>query len=195
MPSLGHVAVGLAAGRLHSGPARPRLAPSLVFIALATFPDVDVLARQLGAVRGSAWLHRGALHSLLVATAVGIAVAAVTGGLGRSRWRMAATAVLVAASHGVLDAFTSGGRGVMFLWPASSERWLAPWPFVSAAPMGIRLVSARGLEVLLREAALFSPLLLYALWPARRPAALADAPARSGPRRRSPSAARLVRSP
>lgn len=165
MPSLGHVAVGLAAGRLHAGPDRPRLAPTLAFTALSMFPDLDVLARSLGAVRGSPWLHRGALHSLLVAAVAGIAVASLSGGLGRSRSRTAALAALVAASHGVLDAFTVGGAGIMLLWPLSLERFLAPWHLLPAAPIGLRVASARGLEVLAREAIGFSPLLVYALWP------------------------------
>ncbi len=167
MPSLGHVAVGLAAGRVHAGATRSRLGPTLVFTALAMFPDLDILARQLGAGRDSVWLHRGALHSLAVATAAGLAATLVAGGLGRTRSRMAATAALVAASHGVLDAFTYGGRGVMLLWPFDGTHYLAPWHLLPAAPIGLRLVSARGVAVLLREAALFSPLLLFALWPAR----------------------------
>jgi inner membrane protein len=176
MPSLGHVAVGLAAARLHAGPARPRAVPALVFTALATFPDLDVLARQLGAPRGSVWLHRGALHSLAAAIAAGVLAALLADGLGRTRLRLAATAVLVAASHGVLDAFTHGGRGPMLLWPFDVDRFLAPWSLVPAAPMGLRLLSARGLEVVLREAVLFAPLLLYALWPAARARALAPEP-------------------
>jgi inner membrane protein len=168
VPSLGHVAVGLAAARLHAGASRPRLAPAVVLTALACFPDLDVVARQLGALRGSPWLHRGALHSVAIAVASGIAVALLAGGLGRSRWRMAATAALVAASHGALDAFTRGGGGVMFLWPSSAERFLAPWHLLPAAPIGFRLVSERGFALVLREAILFSPFLLYALWPRPR---------------------------
>ncbi len=179
MPSLGHVAVGLAAARLHSAAGRQRLVPAMAFSALALFPDLDVLARRFGAVRGSPWLHRGALHSLLVAAAAGIVAALVAGAFGRSRLRTAAVAVLVAASHGVLDAFTYGGGGVMFLWPSSVARCLAPWNLFSAAPIGLGIVSEHGLTILLREAVWFSPLLVYALWP----------PA-SAPRSGSPSAAR-----
>jgi len=174
MPSLGHVAVGLAAGRLHAGPARPRLAPALAFTALSLFPDLDVLARSFGAARGSPWLHRGALHSLLAAATVGDAVALLAGGLDRSLRLMAGTAVLVAASHGILDAFTGGGGGVMFLWPVSLERFLAPWHVLPAAPIGLRFLSSRGLDVFVLEAIWFSPLLLYTFWPRRAPA-----PARS----------------
>lgn len=167
MPSLGHVAVGLAAGRLHAGPDGPRLRATVAFTALATFPDLDVLARGLGAPPGSVWLHRGALHSLPVALAAALLAALALGGLGRSRARLALTAALVAASHGLLDTFTSGGRGAMLLWPVSTERFLAPVALVAAAPMGARLATVRGLEVMWREAVIFSALLVYAAWPRR----------------------------
>lgn len=169
MPSLGHVAVGLAAGRLHAGTgSRSRVAPTLVFTALALFPDLDVVARQLGAGRASIWLHRGALHSIAVAVLAGLAAACLAGGLGRAWPRTAATAALVALSHGVLDTITRGGRGVMLLWPFDETRFLAPWPLLAAAPIGARLASTPGVAVLVHEAVLFSPLLVYALWPARR---------------------------
>ncbi len=139
----------------------------LVFTAAAMFPDLDVLARRFGALPGSPWLHRGALHSLAVALAVGIAIALGVGGLGRSRLRMAMTATFAAASHGVLDTFTGGGAGAMLLWPLTSQRFLAPWHVLPAAPLGLRFLSARGLDVLLLEAAWFAPLLVYALLPRR----------------------------
>ncbi len=171
MPSLGHVAVGLAAGRLHAGAAsRSRVAPTLIFTALAMFPDLDVVARQLGAGRASIWLHRGALHSIAVAVVAGLAAALLVGRLGHTWWRTAATAALVALSHGALDTMTRGGRGVMLLWPFDETRFLAPWPILAAAPIGIRLASTPGVAVFVHEAVLFSPLLVYALWLARGPA-------------------------
>jgi inner membrane protein len=168
MPSLGHVAVGLAAGRLHAGPEGPRAAATALFVALATFPDADVLARALGAGPGSAFLHRGALHSMAAALAAATLAVLGAGGLGRSRARLWIAAAAAAASHGALDALTRGGGGVMFLWPVSVERFLSPWSLVAASPMGLRLASARGARVVLQEAALFAPLLVYGLWPRRR---------------------------
>jgi inner membrane protein len=150
---------------VRGGKTVPRRAATLVLTAAASFPDIDVLAQRLGASRGSPWLHRGALHSLAMAALVGIAVSLLAGGLGRSRPRMAVTAALVAASHGLLDALTVGGSGVMFFWPLRLERLLAPWHLLPAAPIGLRIVSARGLDVLLLEALTFSPLVVYALWP------------------------------
>jgi inner membrane protein len=165
MPSFGHVAVGLAAGRLQARDG-PRLRPTLVLTALATFQDADVLGWWLGAGRHSVWLHRGALHSLAIA-----AVAAVLGALLLDRGRSFAATLLVcfaaAASHGLLDTITHGGAGVMLLWPFSHARFIAPWHPLPASPIGPRLFSPRGLELMAGEAVLFAPLLVYALWPRR----------------------------
>ncbi|BDG06711.1 metal-dependent hydrolase [Anaeromyxobacter oryzae] len=169
MPSLGHVAVGLAAGRLHAEDRPRRLAATALFTALSTFPDLDVLARRLGAGRGSPWLHRGALHSVAIAAAAGLLAALLAGGLGRSRLRTALTGAAVAASHGLLDTLTGGGAGVMLLWPLDTVRRLAPWTLLPAAPMGLRFLSVSGLEIMATEAVLFLPLLVYALWPSGAP--------------------------
>jgi len=168
MASLGHVAVGLAAGRLHAGESGPRAASALLFVLLATFPDADVLARCLGAGPGSPWLHRGALHSLLVAAVVGVAAGALLGGLGRSRLRLALAAAAVAASHCLLDALTDGGRGVALLWPWSAERIFAAVRPIPVAPIGLRVASGWGLRVLAWELLIFSPFVFYGLWPGRR---------------------------
>src|SRR5512138_2012271 len=108
VPSVGHVVVGLAAARAYAPDARLRPAATAAFVALSLFPDVDVAARWLGAPAGSAWLHRGALHSAAAAAAAGLAVALAAGGLGRSRRAMAIEGALVAASHGLLDTLTGG---------------------------------------------------------------------------------------
>lgn len=167
MPSVGHVVVGLAAARAYTAGGASRRAATGAFVALSAFPDADVAARCLGAAAGSEWLHRGALHSLAAACAAGIAVALAVGGLGRPRWAMALAGALVAASHGLLDTLTGGGAGVMLLWPASAAR-LAAWRLMPAAPIGVRIFSSRGADVVLRELLWFAPLLAYALWPRRR---------------------------
>lgn len=169
MPSLGHLAVGLAAGRLHAGREGPRLRATLVFTALAYLPDLDWTFRIAGPAAGSVWRHRGASHSLLLAAVAALLATAAFGGLGRSRGRMLATALCVAASHAVLDALTSGVRGPMLLWPFSTERMLLPFALVPASPMLPRLLTPRGVDVLLRELLVFAPLLLYGLWPRRAP--------------------------
>ncbi len=166
MASFGHVAVGLAAGRFQAGD-RSRLRSTLVLTALSMFPDLDVVTWWTGAGRHSLWLHRGALHSLAASVA-----AALLAALLLDRRRGFAGAFLVclatAVSHPLLDTVTHGGSGVMLLWPLSDARFLAPWRPLPAAPIGPRLLAPHGLALLAREAVLFAPLVLYALWPRRR---------------------------
>ncbi len=165
MPSFGHVAVGLAAGRFQAKDG-PRLRPTLILTALATFPDLDVVTWFVGAGGRSVWWHRGALHSLVAA-----ALAALLGALLLDRGRRFPAAALVcfatAASHGLLDTLTHGGSGVMLLWPFSEARVLAPWHPIPASPIGLRIFSPHGLALVVGEAVLCAPLLVYAVWPRR----------------------------
>lgn len=171
MPALAHAAVGLAAARLHSGRRAPRLATAAAYVLLATIPDADAWARRLGATRGSAWLHRGAAHALVSAIVAAAAVALLAGGLGRSRLETFLLGAATACTHGLLDTLTHGGAGVMLLWPLSTERFLAPWRPLAASPMLHRLLTPRGIELLLLEGALSLPLLWFAFRRARPPEA------------------------
>lgn len=56
------------------------------------------------------------------------------------------------ASHGLLDAMTTGGLGVAFLSPFSNERFFLPWRVILVSPIGVEpFLSSRGLEVLRSE--------------------------------------------
>jgi inner membrane protein len=162
MASLGHVAVGMAAGRwwARGRPAGPMLALS----ALSLAPDLDVIGMAHGVPYGAPWGHRGATHSIPMACLLGVAFAV----LARGRGRFAVTALLatgVAISHGILDGMTDGGRGVAFLWPLAARRYFLPWRPIPVAPIGAGFLSLEGLEVAGWELAVFLPFLAYALWP------------------------------
>ena len=59
---------------------------------------------------------------------------------------------LATASHGVLDAMTSGGGGVAFFAPFDDERYFLPWRPILVSPMSIRrFFSERGARVLANE--------------------------------------------
>jgi inner membrane protein len=60
---------------------------------------------------------------------------------------------VVSASHGALDALTTGGLGVAFLWPWSDQRFFAPRALrvIAVSPLGFRFVSARGAAALASE--------------------------------------------
>lgn len=172
MATLGHLAAGLAAGRLHHGrrASRRKLGLAMAgYSALAVLPDADVLAFSLDIPYGAPFGHRGAAHSLVVGLAVGLLAAALARGVG-SRWiRTFLLVTLATASHGVLDAFTDGGRGIALLWPFSDERFFAPFRPIPVAPIGSDFLSARGLWCLGVEGALFAPVVAWALWPRRAP--------------------------
>ncbi len=178
MATLGHIAVGMAAARLgvDRDASRPRLGLAMVGLSLlALAPDLDVVAFALGIPYAHPWGHRGAVHSPVFA----LLVTGVVFGVGRVAWRWpwrlgpAIGAVLL--SHGLLDALTDGGLGIALLWPFSDARLFAPWQPLQVAPIGLGMLSAWGMQVLLSEAILFSPLLIIAAWP-RRARAPAVAP-------------------
>jgi inner membrane protein len=137
----------------------------LGFSALSLLPDADVVGMALGVPYGAPWGHRGATHSLVVAALLGVAATLVARAKGRRALAMTVVASLVAASHGVLDAMTDGGKGVALLWPFSTRRIFLPWRPIPVAPLGVGLISREGLEVVLWEALVFLPLLAFALWP------------------------------
>ena len=75
---------------------------------------------------------------------------------------------VVAISHGLLDTLTDGGLGIALLWPFSNERFFAPWTPIPVAPIGARMLTGRGVRVVMTEALQFAPLLVWAVWPRRR---------------------------
>jgi inner membrane protein len=170
MAGLGHLALGAAAGRAFVPRAAemPRLAAAMGFFAtLSMLPDLDVIGFRFGVEYGAPWGHRGATHSLFIATAVAGACGFAAWMRGRGAARVLVFAAIVAASHGLLDAMTDGGRGVALLWPFDLTRYFLPWRPIPVAPIGAGMISARGLHVTLVEAAEFSLLLVYAFAPRR----------------------------
>lgn len=171
MASVGHVIVGLAAGRLWAGPEAKtsRLVGAMMgFSALSLAPDADVIAFVFDIPYADAFGHRGASHSVVFALAVGALVGLLTrlrGGEGALR--LAALSAAVVGSHPLLDAMTTGGLGVAWAWPWSTERAFLPWRPIPVSPIGAGFVSARGLKVAVTEVAQLAPLWLWALWPRR----------------------------
>lgn len=170
MASVGHVAVGLAAARVF---AAWRGAPAfswqstLALTALSLAPDLDVIGFSLGVPYGAPFGHRGASHSLAVAVAMGALAALVA---WKMRWPALKTGALVAAvvgSHGLLDAMTDGGMGIALAWPFSKARMFLPLRPIPVAPIGVRVLSERGLSVMLTEVVYFAPVLLWGVWPRR----------------------------
>jgi len=120
-------------------------------------PDVDVIGFSFGIRYEDMFGHRGFTHSLAFAIVMG-AVAAARVSNPESRvpnpgWlRLFIWFAAITASHGVLDAFTNGGRGIAFFAPFTNDRYFFPWRPIQVSPIGVGFFSPRGLSVLASEA-------------------------------------------
>jgi inner membrane protein len=168
MASIGHIAVGMAAARVYrrGQPTRWTLFGSMVvWSGLSLCPDADVVGFRFGIAYGAPWGHRGATHSFAFALGLAIAIGLLAAALRLKPWRTTQVAAVVIASHPLLDTLTDGGLGCALWWPFDHHRYFAPWNPIPVAPIGRHFFSAYGFKVALTELMLFSPLLLYALWP------------------------------
>jgi|GraSoiStandDraft_10_1057309.scaffolds.fasta_scaffold455555_2 inner membrane protein len=132
-------------------PARFWVASALA----AVVPDADVVAFGLDIPYASIYGHRGFSHSLMFAAILAaLVVSLMFRETTRPRNRLALWALffLVIASHGILDAMTTGGSGVAFFAPFSAERYFFPWRPILVSPIGVAgFVSSRGVAVLANE--------------------------------------------
>jgi inner membrane protein len=116
-------------------------------------PDFDVVGFAFGVGYGDLLGHRGLSHSLLFAAALAGLIVAVIGQDARvSRPWCFVYLFLCTASHGLLDALTSGGLGVAFFAPFDGGRYFFPWQPIRVSPIGVRrFFTDRGLAVMASE--------------------------------------------
>ncbi|HXE58092.1 MAG TPA: metal-dependent hydrolase [Gemmatimonadales bacterium] len=169
MATLGHVAIGMALGRLHlagrTAPVRRQLVSLAAYAALALAPDLDFLAEPWVHDPAAPLAHRVATHSLFAALAAGAVIGAVAGRRGEPGIRTAILSALAVALHGLVDTLSSQGLGVALLWPFSTERLWAPWRIVPGFPAVEDILSPIVVPILAVEFLLFLPFLIYALYP------------------------------
>jgi membrane-bound metal-dependent hydrolase YbcI (DUF457 family) len=166
----------MVAGRLHSeSTGRSAFLSVLVFGTLAMLPDFDVIALSLGVPDVGLWGHRGISHSPLAALAVGLVVTILAWGRDRHPLRLGLAVALVVGSHCVLDALAQDGRGMLFLWPFSLQRFHFQWRPIPDAPRGLAYFTGVGLRHFVIELLYFLPFTGYALRPRRRAGAAARA--------------------
>lgn len=115
-------------------------------------PDLDVLAFRFGLPYGHDFGHRGFSHSLLFALLMGIAGVILCRLLKAPPWTAFWFLLVSTASHGLLDALTTGGKGVAFFWPFDKTRYFFPWQVIPVSPIGISsFLKHGGLSVLRAE--------------------------------------------
>ncbi|OWP63310.1 hypothetical protein CDA63_09810 [Hymenobacter amundsenii] len=136
---IGHCAVGATLGVLLL-PERRYWPYWLLAAACAFLPDADVIGFKFRVAYGSLWGHRGLSHSVLAAVVVATALVLL---VGRRRGapapgRLWGLLLLATASHGVLDALTTGGLGVAFFSPFDTERYFFEFRPIAVSPIGVK---------------------------------------------------------
>jgi inner membrane protein len=146
-----HAVVGIALGALTSFPSR-RWLFWIVSAALPILPDLDVLGPALGIRFHSMWGHRGISHSLAGALVIGVIIALlVHRHVGARVGPLTLYFALITASHGVLDALTTGGPGVAFWAPFADTRYFFPWRPIPVSPLAANFFSDWGWRVFKAE--------------------------------------------
>lgn len=148
-----HVAAALAIGTAFRRPGPPARF-WIVGSALAVLPDIDVIGFRLGIPYGHMLGHRGLTHSLPFAAALAGAALLLFQG---DEWRARRLSLwmylwLATASHGLLDALTTGGGGVAFFAPFDGNRYFLPGRPILVSPLSVRrFFTARGVAILSSE--------------------------------------------
>ena len=140
-------------------PARVAVAGAL----LAVAPDLDVIGRAFDIPHTAPLGHRGISHSLIAAAVLALLGAALS--VSYKRLQSFAFLFAAAASHGLTDMLTDGGKGILLWWPLSDVRYA--WverPVAVSGILGRSIADGRLLGILWSELRwLLAPMLVVAL--------------------------------
>ncbi|MBL0342115.1 MAG: metal-dependent hydrolase [Bacteroidetes bacterium] len=111
-------------------------------ILLAMLPDADVISFSLGIPYGSPLGHRGITHSILFSIVIALVTSIIffrdkQAGKQSVSFYVFLYLFICSISHGILDAFTSGGRGIGFFIPFINERYFFGSRPILVSPIGI----------------------------------------------------------
>lgn len=143
----------IAAGAIGGGRVSRRLMAAGVIAAI--LPDADVIGFRLGIAYGAEFGHRGASHSAAAAVLLGLLAWAAAARLKAPPAVAFLFVAASAASHGLTDMLTNGGRGVALWWPLSDVRLFWPARPVEVAPFGLRALTDGSLGHLLASEGLW----------------------------------------
>jgi inner membrane protein len=139
------VAVALGSGRV---PA----ALTVAACAASVLPDIDSFGFWAGVPSSHLVGHRGFTHSLCFAFLLAALGSLFARSLRVTPFVAFAVLFIATASHGALDALTTGGPGVAFFSPFSNRRYFFPWHVLVVSPIGVRaFFSSWGIRILKSE--------------------------------------------
>jgi inner membrane protein len=138
---ISHAAVAVAAGIAFAPDDVPhRFWP--IAVARSVIPDLDTIGLSFGIPYNHFFGHRGFFHSPFWGLWMGLLVVSIffhDVRLFSARWFFYFIFFfLMSASHGILDAFTSGGLGIALLSPFENTRYFFPWTPMVVSPIGIK---------------------------------------------------------
>lgn len=148
---IGHGVVAYTISKM----ARDKASSKLIAVAIisAMLPDLDVIGFYLGIPYESMMGHRGFTHSILFALAWALLLSKT---IFRHSFSLAFPVLLTCTlSHGIIDALTTGGRGVGFFIPVTGERYFFPSRFIQVSPLHISDFFGEWGMAVIRSEALF----------------------------------------
>ena len=144
----GHSVVGFTITKLIDNKQTKWLLLAAIFSTI--LPDFDVIAFKFGIPYEHPLGHRGFTHSILFAVLWALVLMFTIGRKNKLIWFL--VIFLSTMSHGILDAMTSGGRGVGFFIPFNNDRFFFPFREIKVSPIGIqKFFSTWGMRVVLSE--------------------------------------------
>lgn len=144
----GHSIVGYTISKVASKSNLKKL--TILAILSSILPDIDVLTFNLGIPYESPFGHRGFTHSMLFALIWAFTLMLI---FGKNHKRLYFLVIFfTTVSHGILDAMTTGGRGVGFFVPFDNERYFLPLRMIKVSPLNVtQFFSDWGWQVVLSE--------------------------------------------
>jgi len=124
----------------------------LIFLAIISsiLPDIDILAFNFGVPYEAPLGHRGFSHSILFAVIWALVITFIFGKMHKKLFFL--VIFLSTISHGILDALTTGGRGVGFFIPFNNTRYFLPFKVIKVSPLRPEdFFSDWGFQVILSE--------------------------------------------
>jgi inner membrane protein len=122
----------------------------LLAIVSAILPDLDIIAFKFGIPYAHPFGHRGFTHSILFAILWAVLLGLL---FGKTRKLIFTIVIFLSTlSHGILDAMTTGGKGIGFFIPFDNSRYFFPNRVIQVSPLGVReFFSEWGVRVIISE--------------------------------------------
>ena len=111
----------------------------VIAVLCAAIPDADIVMFRFGIPYSHPFGHRGFTHSLTFALIFSLLMRWIFFRNVRWRskkgWMLFVLFFISTASHGILDAMTTGGRGIAFFGPFHNKRYFLPWRVIQVSPL------------------------------------------------------------